>query len=63
MWEADKNIEDYQIALEVLSELKEEYKTGLDSSHFSIKYSSERNIRNIDEIIELIEYKIEDMED
>ena len=53
-------IEKYKIALEVLDELQEECSKGLMSDHFSIRYSSERNLESIHDLKELIGYKIED---
>lgn len=52
--------EKYKIALEVLDELQTECSEGLMSDHFSVRYSSERNLESIHDLKELIGYKIED---
>ena len=56
-------MEDYKIALKVLDKLQEECNEGLKSEHFSVRLSSERNLCSIVALKDLIEYKIEDMED
>ena len=50
-------------ALEVLEELRKEVEDGLQSEHFSIRYSSERSLKSIEEVKEHLQYKIEEMEE